>query len=165
MRVFACVSESVFLKGLESVFPAHDELEYCGGVVDEATLFDSLPQVNPDLLIYDLPDESDLAYLSLLRRNFPKLPVIVLLEQDRVYLDACVRERGAARCLPKTVTSEALFAALGELAAEQRGTGTAGVRDGARTRSRRMAGLLREPGERVSLSALLRDLATQAEAE
>lgn len=111
LRVLACVCESVFLKGLESVFPKQ-HMAFCGGAVDEPTLFDMLPDSRPDVVIYELSGERDLPYVSLLHRNFPQLGIIVLFERENGHLLAGALERGAFECLPKTLTRENLFASL-----------------------------------------------------
>ncbi len=114
LRVLACVCESVFLKGLEAVFPEGDTV-LCGGAVDEPTLFDMLPRAQADVLVYELTGEYELVYLSLLRRNFPDLDIVVLLEPESEYLAGSAMERGAAECLPKSLTRETLFATLSNL--------------------------------------------------
>ena len=111
LRVLACVCESVFLKGLEAVFPDGD-MVFCGGAVDEPTLFDMLPRAQADVLVYELTSEHELVYLSLLRRNFPELGIVVLLEPESEYLAGSAMERGVAECLPKSLTRETLFATL-----------------------------------------------------
>jgi hypothetical protein len=47
-----------------------------------------------------------------LHRNFPELGIFVLLEPEHEHFAANAMERGAAECLPKTLTRETLFANL-----------------------------------------------------
>jgi DNA-binding NarL/FixJ family response regulator len=162
VRVFACVSESVFLKGLESVFPDGGDLVYCGGAVDEPTLFDQLPRAKPDVLVYELGGEHQLAYLSVLRRNYPALRIVVLLDPESEHLAISATERGAARCLLKTLTSQTLLTTLSRLNA---GGGAGGEcapfeLSAAGAAGRRVADYA-VTVERVGLESLFRELAAR----
>ena len=111
-RVYACVRESILLKGLEAVFARQTDLVFCGGCVDEATLFDQLPVVGATALLYDVGTADSLPYLTILRRNFPDLRIFVLLDTNLYHLSRKVLARGVSGHLSRTATAEELLDSL-----------------------------------------------------
>jgi len=113
VRVFACVRESVFLKGLEAVFPqASGELHFCGGCVEEATLFERLPAEHPDLILFEVSSISQLPFLNILRRNYPDLCVVALLDCLGTPLEHLCWARGVRACISKREPGESLSETL-----------------------------------------------------
>jgi DNA-binding NarL/FixJ family response regulator len=155
LRVYACVRESVFLKGLESIFPASGVV-LCGGSIDEAEMFDAIPAARPDVLIYEPGFEESLDYLSLLRRNYPRIPVLMLYEPGFEEELVIAISRGAAACAPKTLSRESLMDWLERIAPEPFDTPEPDAAAGAgQTLPRRYGS---EAIERKRISALLSDL-------
>lgn len=111
-RVYACVRESILLKGLEAVFARQTDLVFCGGCVDEATLFDQLPLVGATALLYDVGTAESLPYLTILKRNYPKLRILVLLDTNLYHLSRKILARGVSGHLRTTATAEELFVSL-----------------------------------------------------
>jgi DNA-binding NarL/FixJ family response regulator len=112
IRVYACVRESILLKGLEAVFARQNDLVFCGGCVDEATLFDQLPRVDATALLYDVGTAEALPYLTILKRNFPRLRILVMLDSHLYHLSRKILARGVSGHLRTTATAEELFVSL-----------------------------------------------------
>lgn len=80
--------------------------------MDEATLFDQLPVVRATALLYDVGTAESLPYLTILRRNFPELRILVLLDTSLYHLSRKILARGVSGHLRTTATAEELFVSL-----------------------------------------------------
>ena len=81
---------------------------------DSASAMERLDDVDFELVVLDLllPGMNGMAFLSLLRRRYPTLPVIVVSAMfDRVTVDRAMRQ-GASGFVPKTSSGETLIDAV-----------------------------------------------------
>ncbi len=72
-----------------------------------------------DLIVLDLmlPNLNGMAFLSVLRKRFPDVPVVVLSALDDIETVRKVMTRGASGFVPKSSTGESLLAALRQVLA------------------------------------------------
>jgi DNA-binding response OmpR family regulator len=82
---------------------------------DAAQGFTAARVARPDVVVLDLnlPGQSGLDFLLVLRERFPRLPVIAVTARDEPETERLVRDRGAVGYIPKPVNLHV----LGELVA------------------------------------------------
>jgi len=91
-----------------------DEGVVCSGARDADEALKLLEQGAYDLMLLDLmmPGISGMAFLGILRRRFPALPVVVLSALDDSETMALAMRHGAAGFVPKTTSGDNLLEAL-----------------------------------------------------
>lgn len=115
MKMLIVDDHTLFREGMLHVFARLDELvevlqaATCGQALE---MVSAHPDLNLVLMDIELPDGSGLEGLSVLSRQYPLLPVVMLsASQDRAHMKQAL-DQGATGFIPKTATAAVMLNAL-----------------------------------------------------
>ncbi len=114
IRILVADIQPIVLDGLKSVFAAEQGMEVVGAATSGEELFQSIEQLNPDLILIDTASThwSGLELLPQLRKRAPACRVMVFTMQTaREHITQAVRA-GARGYIMKTVLPAELVAAV-----------------------------------------------------
>lgn len=114
IRVLLCDDQSLVTDGIQLILETDPALKVVGAARDGAQAVELVPQLTPDIVLMDLkmPVMNGVQATRIIRRDFPRIPVLVLttFDDDDWVIDA-VRS-GAAGYLLKDTPRDRLITAV-----------------------------------------------------
>lgn len=123
LRVFIADDHPMVRVGLHHIIDSRrPQLSVAGMAVDGAGLLEALERTECDVLLLDLsmPAPNGPELVSLVRRQHPRVPILVYSMYDHLGIVRAALQAGAAGYLTKTRDADHLFQALHTVAAGQR---------------------------------------------
>jgi DNA-binding NarL/FixJ family response regulator len=114
MNVILVDDHQIFRDGLKRIFSEERDIKIIGEAGDAAGLFEILRKKKPDVLVLDinLPGRGGVDILHEVKRDFPKVPVLVLTMYPEAQYAVRAMKAGASGYLTKTMASAELITAV-----------------------------------------------------
>ena len=114
LKLFLADDHQILIDGLMAFFKEVEDVEVVGAANDGALVLHSLHSVQPDILLLDLnmPKMDGMRTLERLKREHPKVQVIILSNYHQTQLMKEAEEKGAAGYVVKNGSKEELLQAI-----------------------------------------------------
>ncbi len=114
IRLFIADDHPLVRKGLREILQGEGDLKVIGEASNQQELLDGVEKTKPDVLITDLsmPGQGALGFLSELKHNHPKLPVLVLTMHPEERFAIRALRSGASCYLTKDTAPEEIIRAV-----------------------------------------------------
>lgn len=114
MRILIADDNERVRRGVRGILSTEGNCEVCGEAVDGADALQKARELSPDLILLDvsMPGADGLETARLLRRELPKVKVIIMSQHDPVQLLPRAIEAGADACVDKSRLDADLLATI-----------------------------------------------------
>src|SRR6202521_297105 len=117
MRILIADDNERVRRGVRRILSCEANYQVCGEAVDGADALRKARELSPDLILLDvsMPGPDGLETARLLRREMPKVKVIIMSQHDPVQLLPRAIEAGAHACVDKSRLGSDLVATMESL--------------------------------------------------
>jgi two-component system, NarL family, response regulator NreC len=114
MRILIADDNERVRRGVRGILSSEANYRVCGEAVDGADALRKARELSPDLILLDvsMPGPDGLETARLLRREMPKVKVIIMSQHDPVQLLPRAIEAGADGCVDKSRLDADLLATI-----------------------------------------------------
>ena len=122
-KINICIVDDhpLILEGVEKVLKTYDHINITGTCGSGNALLQLISEMPPDIILMDmqLPDYTDGELLTILKKKFEKIPVIVLTNEDNPYMVKSMLVKGCSGYVLKTAGNHVLVAAIEQVFEQQ----------------------------------------------
>ncbi|HSV95982.1 MAG TPA: response regulator transcription factor [Spirochaetota bacterium] len=119
-KILVVDDHPIVYEGLEKLFSREKDLRIAGYAEDSDGAIRAVEKIRPDLVIVDISLEegvSGLELIKVLRRRYPKLPVLVLsMHEESLYAERVIRSGARGYMMKNELTAKLVDAARAVLA-------------------------------------------------
>ncbi len=117
LRIFIADDSEIVRRGVAGILSSEPKWEICGEAPNGTQALQKIQELLPDLVLLDIsmPGIGGLDVARRLRRELPKVKIIVMSQHDPAHLRAHVLEAGGDACLDKVLLATELLATIKNL--------------------------------------------------
>ena len=118
-RILIADDHEIFRKGLRSLLESSAEWEVCGEASNGLEAVEAARNLAPDIVVMDIgmPRLNGLDATKQIRKELPKIQVLILSQHDSPHMLAAAADAGALAYITKSEVARHLVMALDEIAA------------------------------------------------
>ena len=117
MRILIADDNDRVRSGIRAILSNEDGFEVCGEAADGTEAFDKTRELSPDLVLIDvhMPNSDGYEVAGRVRREFPKVKVLIMSQGDADMMLPSALHSGAAGCIDKTCLATELASRVRDL--------------------------------------------------
>ena len=106
MRILIVDDNDLIRNGIATILSSEQGFAICGEAKDGMEALEKIPDLTPDLVLFDIsmPGITGLETARLILKDFPKIKVLMLTQNDTAYFLPCILALGGQGCVDKSRT-------------------------------------------------------------